>query len=97
MSRFLDLDDSNARVINEMVGYKRSEMGRTDFYILPEQMMKVLPGVNVKNAMKVVDTRGFLVREKGRDTQKYRLKPLRKGMDEMNLTYRISGAILTGE
>jgi uncharacterized protein (DUF927 family) len=97
MSRFLDLDDSNARVINEMVGYRRSEMGRTDFYILPEQMMKVLPGVNVKNAMKVVDTRGFLVREKGRDTQKYRLKPLRKGLDEMNLTYRISGAILTGE
>ena len=97
MSRFLDLDDSDARIVTEMVGYKRSEAGRTDFYILPEQMTKVLPGVNVKNAMKVVDTRGFLVREKGRDTQKYRLKPLRKGMDEMNLTYRISGAILTGE
>jgi putative DNA primase/helicase len=97
MSRFLDLDDRDARIVTEMVGYKRSEVGRTDFYILPEQMSKVLPGMNVKNAMKMMDAQGFLVREKRRETQKYRLKPLRNGMDEMILTYRISGAILTGE
>jgi hypothetical protein len=97
MSCFLDLDDRDARIVTEMVGYKRSEVGRTDFYILPEQMSKVLPGMNVKNAMKMMDAQGFLVREKRRETQKYRLKPLRNGMDEMILTYRISGAILTGE
>jgi putative DNA primase/helicase len=97
MTRFLDLDDPNARIFSEMVGYKRSEGGRTDFYLLPEQMPKVLPGMNIKYAMKVIDQRGFLVRERSRDTLKHRLKPRRSGLDEMVSTYRISGAILTGE
>jgi hypothetical protein len=67
MSRLFDMDDNNARVFGEMVGYKRSEGGRVDFYILPEQMAKILPGLNIKNAMKVIDKRGFLVREPGRE------------------------------
>jgi hypothetical protein len=99
MSRFLNLDDNNARMLGEMVGYKRSERGRMDFYILPEQMAKILPGLNVKNAMKVIDKRGFLVRERGRETQKYRLRMRidKDGWDETIQTYRISGAILAGE
>jgi putative DNA primase/helicase len=99
MSRFLDLDDSNARIFGEMVGYKRQEAGRVDFYVLPEQMAKILPGLNIKNAMKVIDKRGFLVRETGRETQKHRLK-LRIDKDNWNetiQTYRISGAVLAGE
>jgi putative DNA primase/helicase len=99
MSRFLNLDDREARIFGEMVGYKRSEGGRMDFYILPEQMAKILPGLNVKNAMKVIDKRGFLVRERGRETQKYRIRMRidQDGWDEMIQTYRISGAILSGE
>ncbi len=59
-------------------------------------MPKVIPGMNVKAALKVVDKRGFLVRENGRETQKYRLRPLAGDMHQI-ATYRISGAILAGE
>jgi hypothetical protein len=49
--------------------------------------------------MKVIDKRGFLVREPGRETQKHRLR-LRIDKDNWNetiQTYRISGAVLAGE
>lgn len=95
---------------SRVVGIAPTVVGRTGAEIWPENGAKVRGPRHCQDATRLhpliervgISTAGTshadrLCQDAGRIGSALRLKPLRKGMDEMNLTYPISGAILTGE
>jgi uncharacterized protein (DUF927 family) len=71
--RFIDPDCHN-HTVPLLTGYKKLEDGRVDFYILPDQLDTIVPGVSEKQWVQAMDKAGFLIREESRATPKYRLR-----------------------
>lgn len=90
-------ESSTQAVVHDIAGYKHFSDESMDYHILVGQMDKVVPGVGAAGAAKALDKAGFLVREKGRTTLKFRFRPLVDNMRTEVQTYRISSSILLSE
>jgi len=87
--------DKISSVIHDVAGFRMVVQGeRMDYFVLCDQMDKVLPGIGATRAAQAIDNAGFLIREKGRTTLKSRLRPLVDNMRAEVLVYHVSGEIL---
>lgn len=92
-SHFTDsLVEPDTRYSQEIYGIRRSVDDHYDYFIFKDHLAKILPGINVKYALKVLLRAGYLIRETGRETNIWRFRePANKR--GITPTYRISGRI----